>query len=168
LGNLATANYVTISNDLQVNGTANIGNLSLTGNITGVNNISVTNNISANSANIGNTTIQWSNVTTTSTAANQTIAEYTISSTDIVGIEFLVKSYDTTNPSDTKYSVATVQAVTNGSTVDYAIFGTVRLGNTTGSLAVDVPSVMGVSKIQLQTTPATANTTVWTTQYRLI
>ena len=167
LGNLATANYVNVANDLNVTGTANIANISMTGNLT-ANNVTSNNAILAQSANIGNTSIQWANVTTNSTAANQTIAEYTISSTDIVGIEFLVKSYDTTTPGDTKYSVATVQAVTNGSTVDYAIFGTVRLGNTTGSLAVSVPSVMGVSKVQLQATPATGNTTVWTTQYRLI
>ena len=168
LGNLATANYVNVANDLNVSGTANIANVSITGNITGVNNISVTNNISANSANIGNTLIKWANTTTTSTSANQTIAYYTISSTDIVGIEFLVKSYDSTNPLDTKYSVATVQAVTNGTDADYTVFGTVRLGNTTGVLAVNMSIVGSTANINLQATPASSNTTVWTTQYRLI
>ena len=170
LGNLVEANYVNVANDLSVLGTANIANLSITGNITGVNNISVTNNISANSANIGNTSIQWANVTTTSTSANQIIASFTISATDIVGIEYLVKSYDAT-PGDTKYSVATVQAVTNGADADYAVFGTVRLGNTTGSLGVMMEIVgppMNIAKVNLVTTPATANSTVWTTQYRLI
>jgi hypothetical protein len=167
LGNLATANYVNVANDLNVVGTANIANVSITGNIT-ANNIASNNIISMQQANIGNTLIKWANTTTTSTGANQTIAYYTISSTDIVGVEFLVKSYDSTNPADTKYSVATVQAVTNGTDADYAVFGTVRLGNTTGVLAVNMSIVGLTANINLQATPASGNTTVWTTQYRLI
>jgi hypothetical protein len=58
--------------------------------------------------------------------------------------------------------------VTNGTTADYAVFGTVRLGNTTGTLAVNIAGVYPVAQIRLQATPATANDTVWTTQYRLI
>ena len=167
LGNLVTANYVTIANDLQVNGTANIANITLSGNIS-ANNITASNSIKMQEALIGNTLIKWANTTTTSTGANQTIAYYTISSTDIVGVEFLVKSYDSTNPGDTKYSVATVQAVTNGTDADYAVFGTVRLGNTTGVLAVNMSIVGPTANINLQATPASSNTTVWTTQYRLI
>jgi len=166
LGNLATANYVNVANDLNVVGTANIANVSITGNIT-ANNITSNNIIAMQQANIGNTLIKWANTTTTSTGANQTIAYYTISSTDIVGVEFLVKSYDST-PGDTKYSVATVQAVTNGTAADYAVFGTVRLGNTTGMLAVNMSIVGPTANINLQVTPASSNTTVWTTQYRLI
>ena len=167
LGNLATANYVNVANDLNVSGTANIANVSITGNIT-ANNITSNNIIAMQQANIGNTLIKWANTTTTSTGANQTIAYYTISSTDIVGVEFLVKSYDSTNPGDTKYSVATVQAVTNGTAADYAVFGTVRLGNTTGVLAVNMSIVGPTANINLQVTPASSNSTVWTTQYRLI
>ena len=167
LGNLATANYVNVANDLNVSGTANLANVSITGNIT-ANNITSNNNIAMQQASIGNTLIKWANTTTTSTGANQTIAYYTISSTDIVGVEFLVKSYDSTNPGDTKYSVATVQAVTNGTDADYTVFGTVRLGNTTGVLAVNMSIVGLTANINLQCTPASSNTTVWTTQYRLI
>jgi hypothetical protein len=57
-----------------------------------------------------------------------------------------------------------VQAVTNGTDVDYTIFGGVNLGTTTGSLAVNISG----SNIALQVTPASSNSTVWTTQYRLI
>ena len=66
--------------------------------------------------------------------------------------------------SGSKYSVATVQAVTDGTNVDYATFGTVQLGGYTGSLAVNV--VGGF--VRLQVTPASSNSTVWTTQARTI
>jgi len=167
LGNLVEANYVNVSNNLNVTGTANLANVNITGNIT-ANYITSNNSIQMQEAFIGNTLIKWANTTTVSTAANQTIAYYTISSTDIVGVEFLVKSYDSTNPADTKYSVATVQAVTNGTDADYTVFGTVRLGNTTGVLAVNMSIVGPTANINLQATPASGNTTVWTTQYRLI
>ena len=135
LGNLATANYVNVNNDLTAA------------------------NLTANTAiYVGNTTTTWSTVTTTSVSANQTIASY--SATGVTGIEFLVKAID----SGGKYSIATVQAVTDGTNVDYATFGTVQLGGYTGSLAVNV--VGGF--VRLQVTPASGNSTVWTTQYRLI
>jgi hypothetical protein len=141
LGNLATANYVNVNNDVNVTGT-----------VTGA-------NLTANTAIfIGNTTTTWSTVTTSSITANQTIASY--SATGVTGIEFLVKAVD----SGGKYSIATVQAVTDGTNVDYSTFGTVNLGGYTGSLAVNV--VGGF--IRLQVTPASSNSTVWTTQYRLI
>ena len=53
---------------------------------------------------------------------------------------------------------------TYGANVDYATFGTVQLGGYTGSLAVNV--VGGF--LRLQVTPASSNSTVWTTQYRTI
>ena len=60
--------------------------------------------------------------------------------------------------------MATVQAVTDGANVDYSTFGTVLLGGYTGSLAVNIVG----SNISLQVTPASSNSTVWTTQYRII
>jgi hypothetical protein len=60
--------------------------------------------------------------------------------------------------------MATVQAVTNGTTVDYAINGPVLIGGTTGSLAVNIVS----GNIALQVTPSSGNSTVWTTQFRMI
>jgi len=184
LGNLATANFFTGTFS---NGTSNIaipttnGNINLTaggntslvvtntganviGNLGVSGNFSVGSLVSANlTANynvfIGNTTITWSTITTTAITANQTIA--TVSVTGVTGVEFLVKGIDS---SGGKYSVATVQAVTDGANVDYSTFGTVLLGSYTGSLAVNIVG----SNISLQVTPASSNSTVWTTQYRII
>jgi hypothetical protein len=115
--------------------------------------------------NVGNTSVTWGTETTISTGANQTLATYQVTSTDITGVEFFVKGVDS---SGAKYSVAKVIAVTNGTTVDYSIFGTVNLNGSTGSLSVNVVSGGGNSNVALQVTPASSNSTVWTTQYRLI
>ena len=184
LGNLATANFFT---GTFINGTSNVaipvanGNINLTAggntslvvtatgaNITG--NLGVSGNFSVGSlqsdnltANlsvfVGNTTISWGTVTTTTINANQTISSFSV--TGVTGIEFLVKGIDSTG---SKYSVATVTAVTDGSNVDYATFGTVNLGGQTGALAVNVVS----GNVALQVTPASSNSTVWTTQVRFI
>ena len=186
LGNLVTANYFTgtlvngTSNayidgtngnfNVSVGGTANVlqvtssnanitGNLNVSGNFN-INNI-VSNVVTANNAvNIGNTTITWDTVTTTSVTANQTIASLNV--TGVTGLEFLVKAVDSGGSG--KYSIATVQAVTDGTNVDYATFGTVQLGGYTGSLAVNVVG----GYVRLQVTPASSNSTVWTTQARTI
>ena len=126
--------------------------------VTGVANVS-------SKVNVGNTSVTWGTQTTISTSANQTIATYQVTSTDITGVEFFVKGVDS---SGAKYSVAKVIAVTNGTTVDYSIFGTVNLNGSTGSLSVNVVSGGGNSNVALQVTPASSNSTVWTTQYRLI
>ena len=63
-----------------------------------------------------------------------------------------------------RYSVATVLAVTDGTAADYVIYGTTQLGGYTGSLAVNISG----GYVRLQVTPASSNSTVWTTQYRLI
>ena len=137
------------------------GNVS-TGNISGTNGNLTTANISGNII-LGNATvttqITWSSLTTTSTAANQTIAS--ISTTGITGVEYLIKATDATG---SKYSVASVIAVTDGTSVDYSTYGTVQLGGYTGSLAVNIVG----GQLRLQVTPASSNSTVWTTQYRLI
>jgi hypothetical protein len=134
------------------------GNLGVTGNVSG--NIFTANSFSANtSVTIGNTGIRQGTLTTTAITANQTIA--TLSVTGITGVEFLVKGVDS---SGSKYTVATVTAVTDGSNVDYSTFGGVTLGASTGTLAVNIVG----SNIALQVTPASTNSTVWTTQYRTI
>jgi hypothetical protein len=184
LGNLATANFFT---GTFINGTSNIaipssnGNINLTAggntslivtatgaNITGNLGVSgnfsvgslVSDNLTANlSVFVGNTTISWGTVTTTGITANQTIKSFSV--TGVTGIEFLVKGIDSTG---SKYSVATVTAVTDGSNVDYATFGTVNLGGQTGVLAVNIAS----GNVALQVTPASSNSTVWTTQVRFI
>ena len=113
----------------------------------------------------GNTAITANTVTTTSITANQTIATYAITGTAVTGVEFLVKGHDTPG---SKYSVATVLAVTDGNisanNVDYTIYGTVRIGTSTGSLAVNIDS----GNIALQVTPSSSNSTTWTTQIRTI
>lgn len=167
-----TANYALASNSAISANLANgtllattfTGNLSgnVSGNISGTNANLTTANVSGNVL-LGNstvtTTITWASVTTTSTSANQTIAS--LSATGVTGVEYLVKAIDSTG---TKYSVASVIAVTDGSNVDYSTYGTVQLGGYTGSLAVNVVG----GDIRLQVTPASSNSTVWTTQYRLI
>ena len=120
----------------------------------------VANLVKANtSVLVGNTTITTGTLTTTSITANQTIASFSI--TGVTGIEYLVKAVDATG---SKYSVATVLAVTDGTDADYTIYGSSQLGGYTGSLAVNVVG----SNVRLQVTPASSNSTVWTTQYRLI
>jgi hypothetical protein len=108
---------------------------------------------------MGTTLVTWGNTVTTATSANQTIAQFPVSG--FVGVQFLVRGVDSVG---SKYSVATVQAVTDGTTVDYATFGSVGIGGTTGLLAVNISG----SNIALQVTPASSNSTTWTTQYRLV
>jgi hypothetical protein len=138
-------------------------NLNASGNLT-VGNVSANtfsaNTLSANtSVDIGNTQIYWGQVTTTSITANQAISSVSVAG--VTGIEWLVKGYDS---SGLKYSMAMVTAVTDGSSVDYSTFGTVNLGATTGTLAVNISG----SNVELQVTPASSNSTVWVTQYRTI
>ena len=138
--------------------------LSVTGNISG-------GNVSATSANlttanvtgnviIGSTTLTAGTVTTTATTPAQTIASFPVSGT--TGIEYLVKGVDAAG---SKYSVAKVVAVTNGTDVDYTVFATVNIGTVTGS---SLQVVVDTGNLKLQVTPATSNSTVWCTQYNLV
>ena len=141
---------------LSVTGNVSAGNISATnGNLTTAN---VSGNVILGNASV-TTAISWASATTTAVTANQTIASFSV--TGVTGVEFVVKGVDSTG---SKYSVATVQAVTDGTNVDYSTFGTVNLGGFTGSLAVNI--VGGF--VRLQVTPASSNSTVWTTQYRFI
>ena len=165
LGNLATANYANIANELVVSGNANVTtNVNVTANIT-ANNITSNNRVSATNVKIGNSYIYANTVTTSSTTPAE-IASFMITNTDVYGIEYIVKSYDSAGSG--KYSMATVQSVTNGTDVDYVTYATVRLGNTTGQLSVTRTAVGPDVSINLIATPSTSNSTVWTTQYRLI
>ena len=153
--------------DLQVGGVSQFS-VSKIGNVT-VGNLS-TSTLSANSfavstLDIGNTSVTANTVTTSSITANQTIASYQLTGSAVTGVEFLVKGHDTPGA---KYSVATVLAVTDGTDVDYAIFGTVRIGTSTGALAVNVGNVSGNFFVDLQVTPSSSNSTTWTTQIRTI
>jgi hypothetical protein len=165
--NLISANLLTgtLTTNAQPNITSvgTLANLSVTGNVS-------TGNISGTTANlttanvtgnviIGNSTVSAATLTTTTNTAGQIIAQFPVSG--VTGVEFLVKGIDS---GGAKYSVATVQAVTDGANADFTVFGGVTLGGFTGSLSVGVAG----GNLSLQVTPATANSTVWTTQYRFI
>jgi hypothetical protein len=135
-----------------------VGNLDASNSI--VANTFTGNVLNANTAvTVGNTSVKWGTVTTTAITANQAIAQAPYN--NVTGVEFLVKGEDS---SGAKYSVAHVTAVTDGSAVDYSTYGTVYIGGTTGTLSVAISG----SNIVLQVTPSSSNSTVWTTQYRLV
>ena len=152
-GNITTGGVVSATGNVSGGNITTGGVVSATGNVTGA-------NVHANTAvEIGNTSVRWGTLTTVGITANQTIA--TFSTTGVTGVEFLVKGVDSTGG---KYSVATVQAVTDGANVDYAIYGDVTIGSSTGTLVVNING----GNIELQVTPSSSNSTVWTTQIRVI
>jgi len=135
-------------------------------NITSVGTLtSITSSGDANIAGVVNigaseiSTVGADTATTTAVTAGQVIAEFPVAGLN--GVEFLVKGIDTAG---TKYSVATVLAVTDGTTVDFSIYGQAFIGTTTGALSVAISG----ANIALSTTPASSNSTVWTSQYRSI
>ena len=103
------------------------------------------------------TRIATGTVTTTS-VSQAVIAEFPVSG--FTGVEFLLKGKN-----GTKYSVATVQAVTDGTNVDYAIFATLNL---IGVCYTDLSVAVSGGNIQLLVTPASSGSTVWNTNYRLV
>lgn len=162
LGNLATANYVNVSSNTVTNNlTVNLAFSGNTANFSG--NITSPTLTANNTVIIGESSITWGNVTTSAVTANQTISSYTLTGSGVTGIEWLVKGVDD-NLVTPKYSVATIQAVTDGTSVDFTSYGTVQLGGSTGSLAVNIVG----STVRLQVTPSSSNTTTWVTQYRTI
>lgn len=136
-----TAAGANVSGDLAVSGNSSVTGSTTTGTLV-----------------IGNSSIRASTFTSSS-ISQQTIA--TVSTTGTRAVEFFVKSEESAGG---KYSVATVSAVHNGSNVDYSVYGTVNLGGSTGSLAVTYLS----GNLLLRATPASGNSTVWTTQIRTI
>jgi len=160
---------LSVIGNASITGNADVGNLNTSGaggnitmsggNLTGANVVSANTFTAASDVNIGNTQVGWGTTTTSNIDANQTIAQF--STTGIAAIEFLVKGVDTTGA---KYSVATVTAITNGSNVDYVTYATAFLTSGTGALAVNISG----GNVALQVTPASSNSTVWTTQYRVM
>jgi hypothetical protein len=84
---------------------------------------------------------------------------------NINGVEYIIKAVDA---SGSKYTMCTVQAVTDGTYVDWAQYGGQILGGTTGTLAVNLSTVGFTTYILLQATPSSSNSTVWVTQFRTI
>lgn len=137
-----------------------LGNISTAGNIVAQGNATV-----STSVTLGNTSVAWANVTTTSTAANQPLANLQITGSTITGIEFLVKGVESAGA---KYSVSSVLIVTDGSNVNWTTYGTVRIGGSTGDLAAGTILSGGNNFVQLWVTPSSANSTQWVTQFRTI
>jgi hypothetical protein len=106
-----------------------------------------------------NTKITGATVTTVGTNTT-TIATFPVAG--VTGVEYLVKGVSTAGNA---YSMATVQAVTNGTAVEYSIFGTLALGSATFT---DLAVAIDGSNIVLTVNAASAASTDWTTQYRLI
>ena len=158
--NVIANSNVTIS----ANGVANVVTVtSVGGNITG--NLSISANTSANNfsanynINIGNTALSWATLTTTSTSANQIITS--LDANVIRGAEFLVKGEEATGG---KYTVVSLSGIHNGTSANYAVYSSVNMGGQVGQLRVIYSSGL----LSLAVTPATSNSTVWTTQYRMI
>jgi hypothetical protein len=134
-------------------------NVTSVGTLTSVS-VSGTANVVGN-VNIGASeisTLAAATVTTTSTS-QQALATFAISG--INGVEFLVKGIDATSGN---VSVATVLSVTDGSTVDFSVYGQAFLTGPAGTLAVGING----ADLELLVTPAATDSTVWTTQYRFI
>ena len=134
-------------------------NITSVGTLTSVE-VSGTANVAGN-LNVGTSeisTLEAGTVTTTTTSQTA-IASFAVSG--INGIEFLVKGIDSTSGN---VSVASVLTVTDGSTVDYSVYGQSYLTGSPGTLAVGLNG----SDLELLVTPASTNSTVWVTQYRFI
>ena len=169
---------VSISNSTGTAVTSNVFVVSSSGaNVTG--NLDVTNTLTAGSFSVGaislqgslvlgNTVIYAQTTTTTSITSNQMIAQIpTINTTGAVSnataVEFFVKSYSSTQ---SKFSVATISAVTDGTNIDFMVYGTASLGGTNGTFNVALNGSTG--NIELQVTPSSGQSIVWTTQSRTI
>lgn len=148
VANILNVDGVSANPKVVITGSANISNTLTAGNTTVANLL------------IGNSTVRSATITTSSIAANQTIAA--VSTTGVRGVIFDVKGESAV---DGKYSIASVYCVHDGAgNVDYSISGTVLLGGATGTLAVNIAA----NQILLGVTPASSLSTVWTTQYRTI
>jgi hypothetical protein len=170
-----TSNVMVVSSG----GVAVTGNLSVSGNISG----NFAGNISAAGSNTqvlfndgglvgANANFTFDKVTDTLQLANSRISVSTVAGgtgvitlaqfpvSGFTGAEFIVKGNITTG-----WSMATVQAVTDGTNVDYAVFGTLGLGIAT--LQGEGFDVAIVSSNIVLTANASASGT-WVTQFRLV
>ena len=151
--------------NLSSGGTANVVVVTSTGaNVAGTLNVTGNTTIGTNGTGnliIGYTTVQSATVTTTATTAGQVIASVDVNGTSIRGIEFFIKGENTT---DSKYKIATVSAVHDGSAVEYTETTVATTNGSPGTFGV----TMSGTVISLVVTPQSSHSTVWTTQYRTI
>jgi len=180
-----TSNIVVYtSGNITVSSAGNANVLTVTGNSVIANaNVSITNGeLTVGNANINvltlpaynvatssysatiSTKIRSSTVTTTATTTDQVIASVPVS--EARGAIFDIKSEQNNSPAANRYSIATVYCVHNGTVVEYTVIGTVQVpvGTSTGTLGVSLQS----GTLYLTVTPASSNSTLWSTQFRTI
>jgi cytoskeletal protein CcmA (bactofilin family) len=138
---VVTTDGANIDGNLNVTGSFNAGAVTLTG------------------VELGGTSIKTATLTTTNTGSGQIIVSVPV--TGIRGVFFDIKGEDV---SSSKFTVASITAVHDNDTTDYAVHGLLHMGGPAGSLGV----TYGEDTIDLVVTPASGYTTVWTTQYRTI
>ena len=112
----------------------------------------------------GNSNVSSTTLTTTTATANQPLA--VISAADGRAVEFIVKGVDSTG---LKYSAATILALIGNAAnadCDFTTFAQLNTGLSTGDITVALTD--SNANITLQVSPSSTNSTVWTTQYRVI
>jgi hypothetical protein len=112
---------------------------------------------------VGSTAIN-SAILTTSSTVTTTLANIDVTS-GVNGVEFFIKSVDS---SGNKYTIAKLQAVTNGTDVDWVQYGGASLGGQTGSLTCTITTSGPNKYLNLRVTPSSSNSTSWTTQFSTI
>ena len=142
-----------VSNNFTVNNVATVGSLTFTS------------YSAADGSQLTTTSsIRTQSFTTSSISSNQTIALVDITGTGYRAAEFFIKGESI---SGSKYTVATVHAIHNGSTtVDWVVFGSVNLGAALHT-GYSVTLTAGTT-LRLRVSPSTTDSIVWTTQIRLI
>jgi hypothetical protein len=122
---------------------------------------SIANITTAGTVAIGSTTTGAGTITTTSTATADLVK---IPQQPGRAIELIVKGSDTAG---NRYRTSTLMVMCGASgTVDYTEYGVILIGSTPG--AVTVTSTDTGANVSIQVTAASANSTVWATQYRYI
>lgn len=112
----------------------------------------------SNEIKLGDTKIGWSTLTTTDTVSSVLAS---ISVVDVVGVKFFIRAHDTDG--GTRY-ICSADVLSDGSNVEIVKHGGMSFGAYVGEFDVEIIS----GNINLMVTSASANTTVWTTQYSII
>ena len=148
-----------------VTGNAYVSNNFTVNNIATVGSLTFKSYSAADGSQLSTTSsIRTQSFTTTSISSNQTIAQIDITGTGYRAAEFFIKGE---NPAGGKYTVATVHAIHNGSTlVDWVVFGSVNIGAALHT-GYSVTLTAGTT-LRLRVSPSTTDSIVWTTQIRLI
>ena len=142
--------------EITINGSS-VANIASDGvDITGT--LTVSGNATVGLLKIGSSTLRSATTVTTSTSPATLV---TLSGSTFRVAEFLVMGQDSVGA---KYSVATVSAVHDATSIDWATYGTVNLPSTstTGSLSMTYAG----STASLIVTPSSSASTTWTVQYR--